>query len=131
MYDCHVVALRTLHFHRYPLFVFHPEKQPPTLGASNFLQRTTAFVACPLAITIITIITYMFMLVNKQYVCYNVMQGGKFTMPSEKPFLSFVVDRELLKQIDDFRFKNRLESRAEAVRQLIIAGLTAKGHPPS
>ena len=52
-------------------------------------------------------------------------------MPSEKPFLSFVVDRELLKQIDDFRFKNRLESRAEAVRQLIIAGLTAKGHPPS
>ena len=33
---------------------------------------------------------------------------------------------ELLKRIDDFRWANRLPSRAEAIRQLIEAGLQAK-----
>jgi hypothetical protein len=33
--------------------------------------------------------------------------------------------RELIERIDDFRFANRVESRAEAIRQLIEAGLEA------
>lgn len=46
-------------------------------------------------------------------------------MPSEKPFLSFVIDEELLQEIDVYRFKHRLESRAEAIRELIRLGLTS------
>ena len=45
-------------------------------------------------------------------------------MPSDKPFLSFVVDEELLERIDNYRFANRLESRAEAIRELIRLGLS-------
>lgn len=44
-------------------------------------------------------------------------------MPSDKPKILFVMDKELLNQIDDFRFDNRINSRSEAVRQLIEAGL--------
>jgi len=47
-------------------------------------------------------------------------------MTTTKPKLLFVIPQELLKQIDDFRFANRICSRSEAVRQLIEAGLKAK-----
>lgn len=47
-------------------------------------------------------------------------------MPSDKPKILFVIDQELLKRIDDFRFDNRIASRSEAVRQLIEAGLATK-----
>lgn len=36
--------------------------------------------------------------------------------------------RQLVERIDDFRFSRRLHSRAEAIRQLIEAGLK---NPPS
>jgi hypothetical protein len=36
------------------------------------------------------------------------------------------MSKELIERIDDFRFANRLRSRAEATRQLIEAGLRAK-----
>jgi len=44
-------------------------------------------------------------------------------MPTKKPILNFVVDEELLKRIDDYRFENRINSRSEAVRSLIKEGL--------
>lgn len=44
-------------------------------------------------------------------------------MPSDKPKILFVMEKELLKRIDDFRFNNRINSRSSAVRQLIEAGL--------
>lgn len=44
-------------------------------------------------------------------------------MPTEKPIINFVVDDELLKRIDDFRFENRINSRSEAIRRLIEEGL--------
>jgi len=47
-------------------------------------------------------------------------------MPSNKPKILFVMDDDLLKRIDDFRFDNRINSRSEAVRQLIEAGLKVK-----
>jgi len=48
-------------------------------------------------------------------------------MPSDKPKILFVMEKELLKRIDDFRFDNRINSRSDAVRQLIEAGLKASG----
>jgi hypothetical protein len=47
-------------------------------------------------------------------------------MASEKPFLSFVVESELLKRLDDFRFKNRFESRAAAIKWLLNLALDQK-----
>ena len=44
-------------------------------------------------------------------------------MPTKKPILTFVVDEELLRRINDFRFDNRIEARSEAIRMLIEKGL--------
>ena len=44
-------------------------------------------------------------------------------MPSDKPKILFVMDKELMERIDDYRFNNRVNSRSEAVRQLIETGL--------
>jgi hypothetical protein len=40
------------------------------------------------------------------------------------------VPRELREQIDDFRFANRIASRAAAIRRLIEDGLEAEGFIP-
>lgn len=40
-------------------------------------------------------------------------------MATKKPILNFVVDPDLLSRIDDFRFQNRFDSRAAAVKWLI------------
>lgn len=47
-------------------------------------------------------------------------------MATQKPqvLLTFT-DDDLLKRVDDFRFENRVNSRSEAIRQLIEAGLEA------
>jgi len=45
------------------------------------------------------------------------------TMPTEKPKIIFVMEEDLLKRIDDFRFGNRINSRSEAIRRLIEEGL--------
>ena len=45
---------------------------------------------------------------------------------SEKPFLSFVIDPDLLKRIDDFRFKNRFATRAAAIKWLLDWALDQK-----
>jgi len=47
-------------------------------------------------------------------------------VPSDKPFLSFVVDPELIKRLDDFRFKHRFESRAAAIKWLLDWALDQK-----
>ena len=44
-------------------------------------------------------------------------------MPTEKPILTFAVDKELLERINDFRFENRIETKSEAIRILIEKGL--------
>jgi len=40
-------------------------------------------------------------------------------MPSKKPLLNFIVDDELLKRLDDYRFENRIRTQSEAIRQLL------------
>jgi len=44
-------------------------------------------------------------------------------MPTEKPRYSIVVDKELLDEIDDFRFENRFPSRSAATIELIRKGI--------
>ena len=44
-------------------------------------------------------------------------------MPTEKPRYTIIVDNDLLKQIDDFRFENRFPSRSAATLELIRLGI--------
>ena len=44
-------------------------------------------------------------------------------MPTGKPRLTVIVDEELLKEIDDFRFENRYPSRSAATIDLIRRGI--------
>ncbi len=61
----------------------------------------------------------MFFIANLYYDAY------KNTMPTDKPKIIFVMEEDLLKRIDDYRFENRINSRSEAIRQLIERGLKA------
>ncbi len=40
--------------------------------------------------------------------------------PSDKPYLNFVIDPELLKRVDDFCFKNRFATRSAAVIKWLL-----------
>ena len=44
-------------------------------------------------------------------------------MPTDKPKIIFVVEKELLQMVDDFRARNDIVNRSEAVRQLIKKSL--------
>lgn len=46
-------------------------------------------------------------------------------MPTEKPRCCITVDDDMLKEIDDFRFANRYNSRSQATLELIRRGLAA------
>ena len=51
-------------------------------------------------------------------------------MPSDKPLLNFVIDPALLKRVDDFRFKQRFATRAEAIKWLLAWALDQKPSVP-
>ena len=44
-------------------------------------------------------------------------------MPTEKPRYTIIVDDDLLRQIDDFRFENRFPRRSAATLDLIRRGI--------
>lgn len=44
-------------------------------------------------------------------------------MPTEKPILNFAVDEDLMKRLDDYRFENRINTRSEAIRNLLEVSL--------
>jgi hypothetical protein len=50
-------------------------------------------------------------------------------MSKDKQLLNFVVDADLLKRLDDFRFKNRFESRAAAIKWLLDWAIKQKPVP--
>lgn len=52
-------------------------------------------------------------------------------MPSEKPFLSFVIESDLLKKITDFQHKHQFASRAAAIKWLLEWALKQKPTPES
>ena len=44
-------------------------------------------------------------------------------MPTQKPRYTVIVDEEMLKKIDDYRFENRFPSRSAAIIELIKLGM--------
>ena len=44
-------------------------------------------------------------------------------MPTEKPKVLIIMENNLLKRIDDFRFENRINTRSEAIRRLLEEAL--------
>lgn len=44
-------------------------------------------------------------------------------MPTKKPIISVVLDDELLKKIEDYRFSNRISSRSKALKHIIELGV--------
>jgi len=46
-------------------------------------------------------------------------------MPTDKPKIIFVMEKDLLERVDDYRFENRINSRSDAIRRLIEEGLKA------
>lgn len=46
-------------------------------------------------------------------------------MPSKKPFVGINMDEDVLRHVDDFRFNNRISSRAKAVDIILRAGMNA------
>ncbi len=47
----------------------------------------------------------------------------------ESQFLSFVIGKDLLKRVDDFRFNNRFPSRAGAIKWLLDWALSRNPKP--
>jgi metal-responsive CopG/Arc/MetJ family transcriptional regulator len=45
-------------------------------------------------------------------------------MPTEKDILTFAIDKKLLTRLDNFREKNHIWARSEAVRRLLHEALT-------
>lgn len=52
-------------------------------------------------------------------------------MPSDKPKILLLIDENLLKRVDDFRFDNRINTRSEAIRRLIEESLKKYEKKPS
>jgi hypothetical protein len=50
---------------------------------------------------------------------------------SDKPYLNFIVEPDLLKRLDDFRYKNRFPTRAAAIKWLLDWALDQKPKPPT
>lgn len=40
-------------------------------------------------------------------------------MPRKSPVITMVFTEKLLKQVEDYRYKNRIPSRTEAIRRLL------------
>ena len=47
-------------------------------------------------------------------------------MPSNKPFLSFIIDEKLLEKVDEFWHRQSFASRAAAIKWLIEFALKQK-----
>lgn len=52
-------------------------------------------------------------------------------MPSNKPLLTFVVEPDLLKRLDDYRYAHRFSSRASAIKHLLEWALTHEPPAPA
>ena len=46
---------------------------------------------------------------------------------TKKPILNFVIEPELLAAVDEFRYKNKIPKRSEAIRQILRDRLTREG----
>lgn len=44
-------------------------------------------------------------------------------MATQKPTISVILDEKTLKQIEDFQFNNRIQSRSKALNEIIRLGI--------
>ncbi len=51
-------------------------------------------------------------------------------MPTKKPRIILMIEEDLLELIDDFRFENRINSRSEAIRRLLLEALKKHNKNP-
>lgn len=51
-------------------------------------------------------------------------------MPSKKPLLTLVMDPDLIKRLDDFRYERRFPSRAAAIKWLLEWALAQNPETP-
>ena len=52
-------------------------------------------------------------------------------MSTDKPKIILVLDHDIIGRIDDYRYGNRVPSRSEAIRRLIIEALQKFENPPT
>jgi metal-responsive CopG/Arc/MetJ family transcriptional regulator len=52
-------------------------------------------------------------------------------MATDKPKVLLILDEDLLKRIDDYRYENRIPARTEAIRKLIDDSLKRWGKKTS
>ena len=72
------------------------------------------------------------MLLTYEYINVILLMRRSFTVNKEHITKAFISSEEIERKIDEYRRQqNPIPNYSEAVRQLIIAGLAAKGHPPS
>jgi len=45
-------------------------------------------------------------------------------MATDKPKILLILDDDLLRRVEDYRFENRVNSRAEAIRRLLEEALS-------
>ena len=45
-------------------------------------------------------------------------------MPTKKPIISIVLDEEMLKKVEDFKYENRIPSRSKALNEIIKLGMS-------
>ena len=53
-----------------------------------------------------------------------------YTMSTDKPKIILVLDHDIIHRIDDYRYGNRIPSRSEAIRRLILETLLRYENPP-
>ena len=58
-------------------------------------------------------------------ICYYVNVERRQNMTTTKPQFTIVVDKESLKEIEDYRFEKRFPNRSKAINDLIKKGLEA------
>lgn len=44
-------------------------------------------------------------------------------MPSKLPVMTFIVDEDLKRRLDDFRFSQRIDTKSDAIRRLLDEAL--------
>ena len=52
---------------------------------------------------------------------YNLLERGDF-MPTDKPRFTVTIPDDMMKEIDDYRFKNRCRSQSQAINELLKKG---------
>jgi len=52
-----------------------------------------------------------------------------YPMSTDKPKIILVLDHDIISRIDDYRYGNRVPSRSEAIRRLILEALQKFENP--